>query len=62
MAIFQRLPESLQDMTPVFRKFVQEENTVMSQTHFPGAGSAPTTHQTRVANRVVGCSERTAPQ
>jgi hypothetical protein len=58
-AVFQRLPQRLQNGPPILGEFIEEQDTVVREAHFAGPGNRSTTYEPRVARRVVGRPERT---
>ena len=58
MSFFKWLPEHFEGFAVELGEFVEEQNALVSQGDLAGLGRASAPHQTRVADRVVGRSER----
>ena len=52
-AIFERLAQHFQDIAGKFGKFIEEENTVMGERNFAGAGNDSASNQAGVRNGVM---------
>src|SRR5262249_25045852 len=58
MSFLQRLTQHLEHVAREFRKFVQEQNSVMCHAHFAWTRDAAATNKTRIGDRVMGRAER----
>jgi 5-methylcytosine-specific restriction endonuclease McrA len=55
----ERLPQSLQGTSIEFGNLIEKKYSVVGQTRFARSGLSPPTDESRVRNRVMGCSKRT---
>ena len=60
-AVFQRLTQHLQCIPGKFRQLVQEQNPVVGQADFAGAGIGAAAHYGGGADAVVGTAEGAFP-